>query len=181
MAGVYTLHVIDDLGCTTNATFTINQADQIKIDVVKTDESCYQKNDGTIDVTLTGGKAPYTFTWSSSATDLSLSNLAPNTYTITVTDANNCTEQASIVINEAIFYIEPTTSPITCNSENDASINLNLTGGIAPISIVWNDGVTDAAQRSNLAAGTYTVTITDSNPTQCPIKKLLLFRIQHQL
>ena len=174
MAGVYILHVIDDLGCTTNATFTVNQSDQIKIDVVKTDESCYQKNDGTIDVTLTGGKAPYTFTWSNSATDLSLSNLAPDTYTITVTDANNCTEQASIVINEAIFYIEPTTSPITCNSENDASINLNLTGGIAPISIVWNDGVTDVAQRSNLAAGTYTVTITDSNPTQCPIKETFI-------
>jgi PKD repeat protein len=171
MAGVYTLNVTDDLGCTTDAIFTVNQSDQIKIHVVKTDESCYQKNDGTIDVTLSGGKAPYSFTWSNSATDLSLSNLAPDTYTIIVTDANNCKEQVSIIINEAIFYIEPIISPITCNSENDASINLNLTGGIAPISIVWNDGVTDVAQRSNLAAGTYTVTITDNNPTQCPIKE----------
>ena len=98
-----------------------------------------------------------------------MSNLAPDTYIITVIDANNCSQQQSIVINDAIFFIEPMTTPMTCNSENDASIDLNLTGGIAPISIVWSDGVTNVAQRSNLAAGTYTVQITDSNPTQCPI------------
>lgn len=172
--GTYTLSVIDDLGCATNTSFIINQLDQINIDVIKTDESCYQKNDGSIDVTLTGGTTPYTFSWSNSATDLSLSNLVPDSYTITVTDANNCTEQVSIVINDAIFYIEPTTTPIKCNSENDASISLNLTGGIDPISIVWSDGATGVGQRSNLAAGTYTVTITDSNATQCPIEETFI-------
>ncbi|WP_081817039.1 PKD domain-containing protein [Polaribacter sp. Hel_I_88] len=171
IAGNYTLLVTDDLGCTANASFTVNQTNQITIDVVKTDESCYQENDGSIEVTLTGGTAPYTFTWSNGATGLSQSNLAPDTYTIIVTDANNCTEQASIVINDAIFYIEPTTTPITCNAANDAAINLNLTGGVEPISIVWSDGATDVTERTNLAAGSYTVTLTDSNPTQCPIEE----------
>jgi len=175
LAGTYTLNVLDDLGCTTSANFIVNQSNQINIDVTKKDESCYQTNDGSIDVILSGGTAPYTFSWSNAATGLSLSNLAPDTYTIIVTDANNCTEQASIVINEALFYIEPTTTPILCSSDNDASINLNLTGGIAPISIVWSDGVTGEAQRTNLAAGTYTVTITDSNPTQCPIEETFIF------
>jgi gliding motility-associated-like protein len=173
-AGTYTLNVLDDLDCTTNASFIINQSDEININVIKTDESCYQQNDGSIDITLTGGTAPYTFSWSNGATVISQANLAPATYTITVTDATNCTKQASIVINEAIFYIEPTITPITCNSENDASIHLNLTGGMNPISIVWSDGVTDVTQRNNLAAGTYTVTLTDSNPTQCPIKETFI-------
>tara|TARA_R110002050_G_scaffold167746_2_gene298762 strand:- start:1124 stop:3013 length:1890 start_codon:yes stop_codon:yes gene_type:complete len=169
LAGTYTLQVTDDLGCTTNASFNINQTNQIKIDVVKTDESCYQDNNGSINVTLSGGKAPYTYTWSNGATSLSLSNLVPDTYTIAVTDANNCIEQLDIVINDAVFYIEPKITPMTCNSENDASIHLNLTGGVLPVSIVWSDGITGAAQRNNLAAGKYNVTVTDSNPTQCPI------------
>ena len=173
-AGTYTLNVIDDLGCTVNASFAVNQLDQINIDVIKTDESCYQKNDGSIDVTLTGGTAPYNWSWSNLATGLTLSNLAPDTYTISVTDANNCTVQLSIVINDAIFYIEPTAIPMTCNSANDASINLNLTGGIDPVSIVWSDGITGEAQRSNLAAGAYSVTITDSNATQCPIEETFI-------
>jgi len=169
IGGTYILNVIDNLTCSKSASFTIDQPDEVKINFTKTDESCYQKSDGSIDVILAGGVAPYTYSWSNSATGLSLSNLAPDTYIITVIDANNCSQQQSIVINDAIFFIEPMTTPMTCNSENDASIDLNLTGGIAPISIVWSDGVTNVAQRSNLAAGTYTVQITDSNPTQCPI------------
>ncbi|MGB6268654.1 MAG: PKD domain-containing protein, partial [Olleya sp.] len=170
-AGNYILTVTDNLGCTKNASFIVNQSDEIDINVTKKDESCYQQNDGSIDIILSGGAAPYTFNWSNSATGLSLSNLAPGTYTLTVTDANNCTKAASIIINEALFYIEPTTTPITCSSANDATINLNITGGIAPVSIVWNDNATAGANRTNLAAGTYTVLIRDSNPTQCPIQE----------
>ena len=174
VSGTYTVNVTDDLGCTTSTDVVINQATEIKIDFTKIDVTCYGKADGAIDLTVTGGKEPYQISWSNFGNGLSQSNLTADTYTATITDANNCVKQTTITITQPIFFIDPDVKPISCNGESDASIDLNLMGGVSPISVIWSDDASAGVQRNNLAAGTYTVTILDSDINQCPIEKTFI-------
>ena len=174
VSGTYTVNVTDDLGCTTSTDVVINQATEIKIDFTKIDVTCYGKADGAIDLTLTGGKEPYQISWSNLGNGLSQSNLTADTYTATITDANNCVKQTTITITQPIFFIDPVVKPISCNGESDASIDLNLIGGVEPISVIWSDDASAGVQRNNLAAGIYTVTILDSDINQCPIEETFI-------
>ena len=170
--GTYEVTVIDKLGCTLKRTIIIDQpSSKVAIDVTKSDVSCYGETDGSIDIAISGGVTPYQISWSNLANGSSLKNLSAGTYIATVTDGNNCTEQVTVSIEQPIFFINPTVSPISCNGENDGAIDLNLSGGISPISVFWNDDASAGLQRNNLAPGTYSVTITDSDTNQCPIQQ----------
>jgi len=174
IAGTYTIAVTDNLGCTTNTSIIINQSPEVEINYVKTDVTCYGEANGSIDVTVTGGKAPYQISWSNLANGFSLSNLSADTYIATITDDNNCIKQVSITIEQPVFFIDPIVTSISCNGENDGTIDLNLTGGIAPFSVTWSDDASAGVQRNNLAAGTYTVLILDSDTYQCPIEETFI-------
>jgi gliding motility-associated-like protein len=175
ITGTYTLAVTDALGCTTNTSIIINQSSEIKINYTKTDVTCYGETNGAIDVTVIGGVTPYKISWSNLANGFSQSNLSAGTYVATITDGNNCIAQVSIPIEQPLFFIAPVVSPISCNGANDGSINLHLTGGISPIFITWSDDASAGVERNNLAAGTYTVVVLDSDTHQCPIEQTFTF------
>jgi hypothetical protein len=63
--------------------------------------SCNCGNDGAITASVSGGEAPYTYEWAGSETTAGLTNLAPGTYSVTVTDANGCTGTASVDLEYA--------------------------------------------------------------------------------
>ena len=174
IAGTYTIAITDNLGCTTNTSIIINQFPEVEINYVKTDVTCYGEANGSIDVTVIGGKAPYQISWSNFANGFSLSNLSADTYIATIKDDNNCIKQVSITIEQPVFFIDPIVTSISCNGENDGTIDLNLTGGIAPFSLIWSDDASAGVQRNNLAAGTYTVLILDSDTYQCPIEETFI-------
>ena len=175
IAGTYLVAVTDELGCTTNAEVIINESSEVKINFSKTDVSCYGAADGALELNVEGGLAPYQISWSNFANGFSQNNLEAGTYVATITDSNNCVEQIAIEINQPIFFIDPEVQLISCNGANDGSIRLNLTGGVAPISLIWDDDASAGVQRNNLAAGTYKVTIIDSDPNQCPIERSFTF------
>lgn len=164
-AGTYDLVVTDNNGCQDNLQVVVTEFPEIIIAYTTTPISCYGANDATMTVTLSGGNAPYTFTWSNLSTSLTQTNLSADSYTITVVDSFGCVKQETIVIPEApVFMIDPVVTQISCHGENDGSIQLNLTGGISPVVLVWSDGSTDGLTRNGLPPGTYTATITDSKP-----------------
>lgn len=165
-AGPYELTVTDTSGCTDTLNVDILQNDQITIDVTTTEIECYGDNDASIIInSISGGVAPYTVAWSNFGTGMSQFNLSAGTYTITITDAEDCVRAFPIVIDEApIFLIDPVVTQMSCAGENDASIVLNFQGGIAPITVVWDDDATAGVERNNLAPGNYSVTITDGTP-----------------
>jgi gliding motility-associated-like protein len=175
IAGSYTITITDALACTTNETVRIDQSPEIEISYTKTDVTCYGATDGSLEVTVMGGVAPYQITWSNLGNGFSQSNLSAGTYIATITDGNNCVEQVSITIEQPIFYIDPTVTPISCNGENDGAIDLNIIGGVAPITVTWNDDASAGIQRNNLAPGTYTVIIIDSGENLCPVEQTFIF------
>ena len=101
VANTYTVTVSDNNGNTTTCTATIGSPAPISAVVSVLNETCNGLADGTASTTISGGTPPYTYNWSTTATTSSISNLSAATYTLTVTDANNCLYRDSAVINIA--------------------------------------------------------------------------------
>lgn len=119
-------------------------------------------NNGSVSITPSGGTAPYTYQWSNGSTNATASNLAGNTYQITVTDFYGCIKTSSATVNTITPpSITLTSTNATCGT-NNGSASVNVTGGTTPYQYAWSNGQT-ASSITNLAAGTYTVTVTDAN------------------
>ena len=115
-AGIYTVTVADNAGSTNTATATINEPSSIGATLTATDESC-AKNDGTISTSVSGGTAPYNFSWSTSATTMNISNLTTGAYTVTITDANGCTSTSNAMVNDS------------CADNSNITLQPNFCGG----------------------------------------------------
>ena len=162
---VYTVYPVSSNGCIGqpfSVTVTVNP--QINIIVSTTPITCYGAADASIFLTVTGGTAPYTSQWDNLATGFYQYNLSAGIYLINITDALGCINYASVIIPEVpIFTVNPVVVPVSCFGANNGSINLNLIGGVQPVSVSWSDGSNSGLVRNNLGPGTYTVIITDSN------------------
>jgi len=118
--------------------------------------------DGSIELSFTGGTAPYTFEWSNGATTQNISGLAPGTYDVTITDANGCETSTSATVPAATpIDITPTITDVNCFGGRNGSINLGVSGN-GPFTYQWSNGSV-SQNISNLGAGDYTVTITDAD------------------
>ncbi len=138
--------------------------------------SCNGGNNGAIDITVTGGAAPFTYSWSGPGifTSLSqnISNLIAGTYNITVTDDAGCTGTNSFIITEPAIALSATTSQVDVKCKGNASGTATAVGanGTGPYTYSWNTSpVQSTATATGLIAGTYIVTVTDAN--LCAITK----------
>ena len=175
-AGTYNLTVTDNSGCTDKLQVILLQNDEIKLDYTKTEIACYNYADASITINKINGGVPfatgnpYLIQWSNLGTGLVQNNLTAGTYIITITDSLGCPKVFTISIDNApVFTINPDVKQISCFGEKDAYIRLNLIGGKAPVTLVWDDNATAGIERNNLGPGKYSVTITDSK--FCKIKE----------
>jgi gliding motility-associated-like protein len=164
-AGVYNVTVTDANGCSASSgPLTVqDDAGNLQVSTTVTNALCGASN-GSINLSITGGTAPYTYVWSNGATTSALNNIAAGVYTVTVTDANGCSASpAPITVQNDAGNLQVSAAVIdaVCTSTN-GSISLTLTGGTAPYTYAWSNGATTAAL-NNLAAGAYSVTVTDAN------------------
>lgn len=167
IAGTYTATVTDANQCSVTVTgIVIEEPTALLLTEVHDSVSCNGGADGSIDITLTGGTAPYTFAWSNGSTAEDLTNLTAGVYTPTCVDANGC----SVTI-PAITIGEPTALALvmdaassTCNGANDGGAWATPSGGTAPYTYAWNTTpVQNTDTAFGLNSGTYTVTVTDAN------------------
>ncbi|WP_276134909.1 T9SS type B sorting domain-containing protein [Polluticoccus soli] len=166
-AGTYTVTVTDNKGCVTTATATIGQPAAVSATISKTNVSCNGGSNGTATVTAGGGTAPYTYSWNTTPvqTGATATGLSIGTYTVTVTDANNCVGTASTTITQPpVLNVTTTKTDVSCNTGNDGMVAALPTGGTAPYTYSWNTTpVSTTSIVTGLPAGTYTVTVTDAN------------------
>jgi hypothetical protein len=165
--GTYTVTVTDANSCTATQSFTIIEPTFLTASITaQTDVVCNGGTTGSATVTATGGTAAYTYAWSpSGGTAATATGLSAGTYTVTLTDANNCTTTQSVSITEPA----PLTSSITtqtdvvCNGETTGSATVKVTGGSGTYAYAWSPSGGTAATATGLSAGIYTLTITDAN------------------
>ena len=155
-------------GFTANLSFTANCTCNLTINLDITHETCLACNNGSATINVAGGNGAITVQWSNGQTGLSAGPLAPGAHSVVVTDAVGCSVVRSFTVNMYIcpgFNIISAVSHVLCHDECNGSINISLSNGSNGFQAVWNGGLTGAFI-SDLCAGTYTVTITDSDNCQ---------------
>jgi len=137
--------------------------------------SCFGVNNGSILLNApTVGQAPYTYLWSNGATSKDIYDLAPGTYNVTITDANNCPGTQSFIITApSLLTSNGDQSDITCFGLNNGTISLNTNGGTPNYSYLWSNGMV-TSNIANLAPGNYFVTITDTK--NCSLEQNFLIQ-----
>lgn len=162
-AGNYSVTVTDANGCSGVQTVVISEPSAIDDNEVITNANC-GLCDGSITVNPSGGTAPYSFLWSNSATSATVNGLCAGVYTVTITDANGCSQVFNIPVSNVGG---PTTSSTvvnaSCNGVCDGSATVSVSGGTAPYSYLWIPGGFTTPSASGLCAGTYNVQVTDAN------------------
>ncbi len=164
-AGTYTLVVTDSKNCTASKTDTILQTNDLSVNGVANNISCYEAADGSITISVVGGTGVYTYDWGGGVTDTNRSNLSDGTYSVTVSDNGSCTGTNTFSITQPdSLTISALVNNISCYLQNNGNVLITATGGTPVYAISWSGGLTGFNPLS-LAAGVYSYTVTDNN--QC--------------
>ena len=163
-AGLYSVTVTAPSGCMATAGFFVVQPAPIDVTLGVTPVDCGGESTGTITAMASGGAGGYTYNWSTGATTPTITNLAAGVYTVTVTDGNGCSVEASGTVTEA----DPITGQIVgdgtvCPGVADAFLRIAPMGGTPPYTYVWSFNGNTGQGIGPLGAGTYSVTVTDDN------------------
>jgi len=164
--GDYSVTVTDIMGCTSTISITINEPPLLTTTITGEDVTCYGYNDGSVDLTVSGGTPGYTYLWSPGGeTSEDIANLGPGTYSVTVTDANNCTVVTSYTVYEPPeLLLTITSTPISTSGACDGTATVTPTGGTPGYTYLWDDPTQQTTQTAtDLCTGTYCVTVTDAN------------------
>ncbi len=171
IAGAYTITLSDSIGCIISEQYTVPQPPPISSPAIITHVSCNGTNDGEININVTGGTGTATGSWTGpngyTANTLDIINLFAGTYTVTLTDANDCVHVQSYVVNQPAGIIaNEDITHVLCNGDNTGAIDINPSGGVGTPTYHWTgpNGFDEVTQDiMNLLAGTYDVDITDAN------------------
>jgi len=173
--GSYTVEVIDSRNCTSSASIDVFPTLNASAALVK-DLDCSVSPDAEIAISIAGGNPNFTYEVFLNGTSFQASSAVssnpfsyftgtPGTYTFTITDSESCTFTTNqvVVTDNSPPTVSPLVTDALCNGDANGSVDLNVSGGLAPYSIVF-DGSAPSTQEvyTGLAAGTYSYTVTDS-------------------
>lgn len=163
LAGVYTVTVTDNLLCSVSEQVNINSSSGPIITSNIVDVSCNGGNDGAIDLTITGGLAPYIIDWSTGEHTEDISGLAAGIYDVTIYDDAGCGSVLVFSVSESlpIDLSAASISEASCASA-DGMISVSAAGGVGGYNYLWSCG-SITSDATNLAAGTYFLSVTDNN------------------
>jgi len=165
-AGTYSVTVTDANTCTATTNVTITQpAQALSAVAIASNATCGLAN-GSVNLTVTGGTPSYTYAWSNAANTEDLANVTAGTYIVTITDAKNCLATASATVNSASGSTATITAQtnVSCYGTNTGSATVSISGGTPGYTYLWNTAPAQTtATATGLAAGTYSVTVTDAN------------------
>ncbi|HXK80769.1 MAG TPA: gliding motility-associated C-terminal domain-containing protein [Bacteroidales bacterium] len=174
--GTYTITITDANNCEYITNFNITQPLQLSLAFSNTNNvSCYNGSDGSFDITIINGTPNYNLSWDNGTTNGSLTNISSGphtienldagTYSISVEDNNGCTASSIVIINEPASVLEVTNIDIadaSCIGVDDGSAEISITGGVPPYNTSWSHPNGSGNIITNVTAGTYNLTVTDS-------------------
>jgi len=174
-AGIYSVVVTDLNNCNDTSIITLTQPTALTSSITASSNyngyniSCFGLSDGSLSLTVNGGVTAYSYNWSSGSTSQNLSSLGAGTYSVTITDQNNCKNISQVILTQPPEFVTSVVSlsdyhgyNISCDDFTDGSIDINVTGGLTPYSYAWSNN-TSTQDQTNLSEGTYSVVIVDAN------------------
>ena len=161
-AGMWDVVVTDDNNCSTTASIEVTEPELFEVSATMTPVSCNGDSDGTVSALATGGTGVPGFVW-----DVADPNAAPaGIYTVTATDANGCTAEATVEVTEPTeLQASASAVDVDCNGASTGSLQTNVSGGTGPYTYLWNGALLDptAPNPVDVPANMYTVIVTDAN------------------
>ena len=173
-AGRYPISIVDSKNCAILDSISIGQPDTLLLKIDSTNTrglTCFERNDAQIFVIHSGGNPgpPITYNWSPNLKDTTqlVVNLAPNTYSVTITDSKGCTSRLSHTIPDLLpieFNLSNIIPPV-CNGDNTNIGVVFATGGSGgPFSFAVDFGPqTLLTNELPISAGPHTISIYDIN------------------
>ncbi len=167
--GLYTVTVKDVSGCTLTDTITITQPALLTVSAAGIATTCNGKCDGTLICIPAGGVTPYAYSWNTGCTSASCNNACAGTYTIVVTDANNCTVSSTTTVTQPSPVVLSMFTQAAHCFHSDGSDSVSASGGTPVYAYSWSPGVGSALSAYHaIPPGMYVVTVTDKKG--CAIK-----------
>jgi hypothetical protein len=169
IAGTYYITIEDNNHCIQTSSVTITEPAILLASInTFTNVLCFGENTGNATVSVTGGTPPYTYFWDnpSGSTSQTATSLTSGIYNVTVTDNNNCTTSASIVIAQPSSSVQCSISSsqnVNCFGGNDGSATVSASGGTPGYSYLWTPSGQTTTTATGLIAGNYSVVVTDAN------------------
>ncbi|HXH17590.1 MAG TPA: T9SS type A sorting domain-containing protein [Chitinophagales bacterium] len=166
--GNYECTVTDANGCTGSVAFTVNaQQNTVRINPTVMQPRCHGEK-GAISINPAGGLTPHNASWSNGSTSWNLFNLDAGTYSVTVTNGNNCNATGSYVINPAPAELTADVVEDSFNCQGVTHFHANVSGGVTPYTFDWTPGAhqdgSDPRFRFSTASNLmFTCTVTDTN------------------
>lgn len=163
-ATTYAVTVTDNNSCTdTLNNLTVEALSDLSTSISGTDPSCYNANDGTIEVIVTGGQQPYDYFWSDFSGDSLIENAEGGNYLVVIEDELGCQITDSITLNEpGRITTDLSVKGISCKGEEDGAVSVSASGGTEPYSYNWSNNAT-GKEVTGLGPANYAVTVTDDN------------------
>ncbi len=160
--GTYTVTITDVNKCTATDTITITQPAVLVATLGKvTNVKCFGDSNGSGIIITTGGTPPYKYLWTDGEKTDTATKFAAGSYTVTVTDANNCVATATVAVTQpTVLTVTTGTTAATCGANGSATATGH--GGTTPYLYNWVPGG-PGATISGISQGAYEVTVTDSN------------------
>ncbi|MCB0624039.1 MAG: hypothetical protein KDC43_09050, partial [Saprospiraceae bacterium] len=162
-AGNYAVTLTDSEGCTATKNAAINQPSPLLLQTSAVDASCAGESDGIARALGNGGTPPYSYQWSNGSTLADNAGVPAGNYQVTIVDAAGCTASGSTTVQAAPgISLQFGVTDESVAGAADGAIQLGVSGGTPPYTFEWSN---DASSKNinNLQAGTYVVTVTDSN------------------
>ena len=170
-AGNYPVFAVDANGCSDSVMVTISEPDVIYFSATSSDVSCNAGSNGSVWVdSVSGGTAPYFYSWNTGQNTSIINNVVAGTYTVSVTDVNNCSSnplQVTVTVNEPTQLTSSTSiiNHSSCSGTQTAAngeAEVTASGGTLGYNYLWSTGST-STNITFVFPGTYTVDITDAN------------------
>lgn len=168
LAGVYSLTVTDANGCTSFSGTQIEEHNELIVNAIPNDVTCYDYNNGSIEITIEGGYPPYTYNWGDTSRVLlnhfyeTIENLGEGDYLLRIEDKNGCKNEQIVQINQPdSLIITSTIHDVLCYADSTGLIEVTPTGATAPYTYEWSDGQTTSTA-IELWSSDHQLTITDS-------------------
>jgi gliding motility-associated-like protein len=159
--GTYTVTVTDEAGCTNTMEVEIpDESIEVVVDI--TNASCDDVPTGKLNASiLSGGTAPFTYKWSNGATTTNLDGVAAGWYGVTVTDAEGCTEEMTVEVEDESMQVSIEMMNQGCPGTSQGALQTIVQNGIPPYNIQWSNG-TQSQAIGSLSDGYYSVVVTDA-------------------